>query len=191
MVLPADAVVDKNSSRHNAGKISGNIRRADNVQLFFKLQYGTYKLYRISTRRFDTEIIFEVAIKLFGTALRLHIFIGRIFRRIFAGIFQVVICAEKIYRLGIRNDVDATRRVFLLADLREPLRYTFSDKYGASTFADRIFIHNRRVNIFVYAVSMLQICTTYTSTVKLLGRKFVLGLFTSPAGYNVFKQVVG
>ena len=59
-----------------------------------------------------------MAAELFGFALRLHIFVGRIFRRAFAGIFQVVICAEKFYLPSIRDDVDTFCRIFLLADLR-------------------------------------------------------------------------
>ena len=80
-------------------------------------------------------------------------------------------------------------RIFLLADLRKRLRRTFRDKYGTSTFAARIFIYNRRVNLFIYVVPMLQIRTTNTSVVGLFRRKFVLGVFTSPIGDNVFKQV--
>ena len=131
-----------------------------------------------------------MAAELFGVALRIYIFTRRIFRRTFAGIFQVVIGAEKFYLLSLRDDVDTFCRIFLLADLREGLRRIVRDKYGSSTFAARIFIYNRHVNIFIYAVSMLQIRATDTSIAGLFRRQFLLGVLTSPAGDNVFKQVV-
>ena len=100
-------------------------------------------------------------------------------------------CAKRFYLRDIFHDAYIIRRLVLSACQREKLRHTFRNKHGAPTFAAGIFVHNRGVGIFIYAVSLLQIRATDTGVYRLSRRKFVHGVLDSPACDNVFKQVAG
>ena len=100
-------------------------------------------------------------------------------------------CAKRFYLRNIFHDVNFIRRLVLSTCQREKLRHTFRYKYGASTFAVGIFVHNRGIDIFIYAVSLLQVRATDTGIYRLSRRKFLYGVLDSPARDNVFKQVAG